>query len=832
MTGASTRHPAKTRGNRSQDVEHSLRYRHVVRSCLVSGDGVVSSIGSQGLTLRSLFPLLSGRSPAEIGVLANGDALAADLLTPAWIKRLAGVSGRLFSGHPIVALFPPVLLVLELPLAFEDFDTRAANALSRAGLTTWGQLAVISPDELLGLPNFGETSLQSVLETAARTGLMALVAIAPVELEPTLDWEGDAESSSAVRVVGDLVPGLADAVGDALLPRDLLPTRLANLNVATTWTELLALPIQTLQTLPSIGTKSLRTLVERIKEVAEATRQAEARPEFEDVREFLVGTSAWARQDKDVVSLGAILKLSGGDLPPSLRAKWRSLADRPLKEPSAKQRVAQQIGDLLDGLDDREKAILEKRVWPVSDRATLEEVGQLLGMTRERVRQIETGIVNSFSARLDEDDFQFVRFRADEISQRLGTTAPADSDWTISTLRWAGRDMPPELRAAAVQMLVWVAGPYRNVGGWWCTDEAPDRKGDHLRALATAGFVSDEVVESEMDRVGVHPQVRETWLTDVGQFVRVDGGWLDARGSIVDQALRYLAFKGVPMTTEEILAGIGRDDATTRSVRQRLFDDPRAVRVSKTEIGLPEWGHNEYTSLAEEMLEELERRGGRAPLHELIEALVDTFGVSANSVRMYAGRPMFLLDDEGCVQVRPADQPYEIRDDLFNVASCYELSPTRACWRLVVDGEVKRGSGRHIPEQLAGWLRLRPGNTAAFAHPTRPVTLAWRAWGQPDISSLKPVAEDLKCEIGDWLVLVFDRAGSVSINRVRKSEDSTLPALGRLIGLEDPHDLESIARALGVGTDDDDSLRFRVRAALQARKDVDIMELADKVLLG
>src|SRR5699024_8275171 len=137
-------------------------------------------------------------------------------------------------------------------------------------------------------------------------------------------------------------------------------------------------------------------------------------------------------------------------------------------------------------------------------------------------------------------------------------------------------------------------------------------------------------------------------------FRKVEGGWLDSSGSIIDQSLRYLAFKSVPMTVEEILEGIGRTDAAARGIRQRLFEDPRAVRVSKSEIGLPEWGHNEYTSLADEMLEELEREGGRMPLDRMVERLVDQFGVSPNSVRMYAGRPLFLLDPEGWIQVRPA----------------------------------------------------------------------------------------------------------------------------------------------------------------------------------
>jgi hypothetical protein len=122
---------------------------------------------------------------------------------------------------------------------------------------------------------------------------------------------------------------------------------------------------------------------------------------------------------------------------------------------------------------------------------------------------------------------------------------------------------------------------------------------------------------------------------------------------------------------------------------------------------------------------------------------------------------------------------------------------------------------------------------------TRPIALAWRPWAQPDIGSLKQFAEDSGATDGDWLVLVFDRAGTADVYAVvdeRRSRD--LGMLLRLVGIrvDQPFDhltaLVAIGEVLGLDTSDSDSLRFRIHAALKSRRDVDIVDLADEVLLG
>ena len=60
------------------------------------------------------------------------------------------------------------------------------------------------------------------------------------------------------------------------------------------------------------------------------------------------------------------------------------------------QRVEEPIGQMLDGLDDREKFIVGARYGfdNLGEKPTFQRLGKLLGVSKERVRQIEQRALN------------------------------------------------------------------------------------------------------------------------------------------------------------------------------------------------------------------------------------------------------------------------------------------------------------------------------------------------------------------------------------------------------------------------------------------------------
>jgi DNA-directed RNA polymerase alpha subunit len=58
-----------------------------------------------------------------------------------------------------------------MPIEVLDLSSRTYNCLKRSQITTVGQLLQMSEDELLGLRNFGQKSLQELHEKLARHGI-------------------------------------------------------------------------------------------------------------------------------------------------------------------------------------------------------------------------------------------------------------------------------------------------------------------------------------------------------------------------------------------------------------------------------------------------------------------------------------------------------------------------------------------------------------------------------------------------------------------------------------------------------------------------------------
>ena len=124
-------------------VEQSTNYDRLVID--IETDGSISpreSLASAGDTLRSLVALVAEMSDAPQG-LELGDV------------------GTASSGSPD----------LDLPIEDLDLSERPRNCLKRAQINTVGELVLKSEDDLLAITNFGQKSLDEVLQKLDERGL-------------------------------------------------------------------------------------------------------------------------------------------------------------------------------------------------------------------------------------------------------------------------------------------------------------------------------------------------------------------------------------------------------------------------------------------------------------------------------------------------------------------------------------------------------------------------------------------------------------------------------------------------------------------------------------
>lgn len=318
--------------------------------------------------------------------------------------------------------------------------------------------------------------------------------------------------------------------------------------------------------------------------------------------------------------------------------------------------------------------------------------------------------------------------------------------------------------------------------------------------------------------------VFDDWLDAFTKIRHIGQSLIVWSGSVADKCAALLAVRGVPTDAETLVREIG-EGHSARGARQRLFEDARFMRVSKSDWALRSWAVEEYTGIADEIAQRVNEQGGRASLSELMDEMAQLFKVSKLSVRAYAQAPMFVLED-GWVRLRRDDEPFSgFSDELSQVRGVFKGHDRRINMLIPVDREVLRGSGRQCPPPIAITLGVEPGTSRTFVFAnTHHLVVTWPITGlSPALGSTRPLAEAVHCTDGDLLRLTFSQSDStVDASRVPPSGErgSTLEALRLLTGLSD---LEGdpatvLADAIGVPTS-------ALRATLRDRGDVEIAAL-------
>ena len=457
----------------------------------------------------------------------------------------------------------------------------------------------------------------------------------------------------------------------------------------------------------------------------------------------------WGARERGLTSIGELIETMSSPLgvPADVSKSWHALLEMDFErsvEERDRMSIAELFAQLLAALDDRIRHIFLARCLPFAP-PTLQEVGdELGGISRERVRQIQEKAEGIIATLVDTDRYAPLRWRAHSLRTLLGTSALVASTSTVDILT-AATGGTADFESPLCLFLLRLAGPYSIQRGMLLRADA-SLSAELLEAEAdSSGFIETDRGREVLLESGILTiDAQDAWLHENG-YRLLNGRFVRWRGSVVDKAVLLLSDRQAPMTPGELVTTIG-EGHSARGVRARLYDDPRRIRVSKSHVALAFWGLPEYTGVVDEMVEELERRGGRARLSELVVCLVERFGISENSIRTYSQTPMFVMED-GVVRLRTSAEPYNVSGAMTNVRACYQLSPSSASWLIEVDNDVLRGSGRPLPAPLAVFLGVGPGTERRLrvldgADPNQSIPITWplgSATG-PAVGSVRTIA--------------------------------------------------------------------------------------------
>lgn len=427
-------------------------------------------------------------------------------------------------------------------------------------------------------------------------------------------------------------------------------------------------------------------------------------------RQDLQMMATWAVRSLGATTIGEVINPrlplhSVSNMPAEIASAWQRLSVVSLAELADAHLAAVSldtlIEDLVNQLSEPERAVVTRRLLPLSDAPTLDAVGRDLNVTRQRIRQIQQKARKKLQEHVKLPPNAPLLWAAHRLGQHIGAMASVD-DGEVSCLLAEELGRPADTADPGAQWLLMLAGPYSLKGDWLVRqDVTPPEPSMIERYADDAGVVDLEGLAAALIRLPMSGWNAQRWVHSTGLTREFDGRTVLWTGNVVDKMRVILSATGEPADAEWLVAMVGAGH-NVRAARGRLFDDPRFMRVSKRLWALRSWGFEEYTGIADELKQRIEEAGGEARLSDLTATLVDSFGVRKTSVRLYATAPMFVLE-EGMLRMRRVDEPYPVPTDIGDVKGCFSLDG-RLSYLLTVDKDVLRGSGQTCPAALAGAL--------------------------------------------------------------------------------------------------------------------------------
>lgn len=357
--------------------------------------------------------------------------------------------------------------------------------------------------------------------------------------------------------------------------------------------------------------------------------------------------------------------------------------------------VSRRLGETLNRFTEREHAVVNTRLIQVPP-ATLNEVGVQLGVTRQRVRQIQAKLQRKIERALGAElsviastlqEHLDPLVPAEELERRIDQIIP-DPSATVTTI----------FRNAVTHAMGFTLddGVYIN-----------ERAAQVIRSLRShvRELADDAGLVQEQDLVGVLPDEKWQrfwpWLRRRSALHSFHGS-LALRDSAKARTKAALLSIGRPATKEEIGKLCGFD---VKQVGSYLSNVPSVVRADPERFGLRDWVDDEYDGIVGEIIQRIEEDGGVTTTERLLREIPSKFNVSPVSVQLYMRTPRFEIRN-GSISLA---SPTSIRlRDLDDVVHGHDDNGA-PFWTFLVEDRYFQGySVVGIPPEFAKALGCEP----------------------------------------------------------------------------------------------------------------------------
>ncbi|HCM51516.1 TPA: hypothetical protein DIS56_00030 [Candidatus Saccharibacteria bacterium] len=317
------------------------------------------------------------------------------------------------------------------------------------------------------------------------------------------------------------------------------------------------------------------------------------------------------------------------------------------------------VRDILATIErEREREIIARRFGLFDRRETLEQIGELLGITRERVRQLEKAVITRLKAAGEElphiKDVQAILnqhlsdmghvARTEHITPKL---APSNSKLDQSRVAFLAH-LSPQIAVVEDNDHF-----YHAIGLAAKHSEQAIREhvGKVIEAITKIGQPSSikEIAAASDNQDEKHVQALATVSKNVANL---HGRWGLTKWPMVnpknirDKIYVILHDAKKPMHFSEIAEAIKqsdfkRKDVTTQAIHNELIKDNRFVLIGRGIYALKEWGYKRGT-VADVIAEVLKKEGGSLHRDEIVRRVLKSRQVKETTILLnLQGKPQF-----------------------------------------------------------------------------------------------------------------------------------------------------------------------------------------------
>ena len=347
-----------------------------------------------------------------------------------------------------------------------------------------------------------------------------------------------------------------------------------------------------------------------------------------------------------------------------------------VKTETTKLDIEPVVNDVLGAIDrEREREIISRRYGLFDRKETLEQIGELLGITRERVRQLEKSVMTKLSGLAEKKELPHVEELEELFVSELSETGKIAK---ISDLSDKLTDKNTKIDQSRVAFLARLTPSitfvnendhYHNaaaIADTYSEKEAKNNVNQVVDAIKKIGKpvsieeVAGAMAHSDPVEVAALASVSKNLATLNGRWGLIKWPMVNPK-NIRDKIFVILYENGKQMPFNEIAEAISgsdfkRKDVTTQAIHNELIKDKRFILVGRGIYALKEWGFKQGTvaDVITEVLKEADK-----PLHrdEIVKRVLKKRFVKETTILLnLQGKPQFVRTAKATYTLAPEEK--------------------------------------------------------------------------------------------------------------------------------------------------------------------------------